>query len=207
MPQATILGKLFESEAKVRLMRLFLMNPGEIFDARIIAKRAQMQPRAFAHDLKKLLNVGYIKRGTRVVTLAEVRSGKLKRRRVVGFGLARDFMYLNEIAQLLASDAPRAREKLVSSMKGAGKINLVVIAGRLMNEETRTVDVFIVGDSLKKAKIERALKTMESATGKELVYAFMATKEFQYRYGLYDRFLKELFDNPHEIILNKLGIG
>ncbi len=125
----------------------------------------------------------------------------------MGFGLVRDFMYLNEIAQLLASDAPRAREKLVSSMKGAGKVNMIVIAGRLMNEETRTVDVFIVGDSLKKTKIERALKAMESATGKELVYALMATKEFQYRYGLYDRFLKELFDNPHEIILNKLGIG
>ncbi len=75
MPQATILGKLFESEAKVRLMRLFLMNPGEIFDTRIIAKRAQMKPRAFARDLKKLLDVGYIKRGTRVVTHAEVRPG------------------------------------------------------------------------------------------------------------------------------------
>lgn len=207
MPQATILGKLFESEAKVRLMRLFLMNSGEIFDAKTIAKRMQMKPRAFARDLKKLLEVGYIKRGTRVVTLAEVKSGKLGRKKISGFGLVRDFVYLNEIAQLLASDAPRAREKLVSSMRGAGKINLVVIAGRLMSDETRTVDVFVVGDALKKTKIERALKAMEHETGKELVYALMATKEFQYRYGLYDRFLKELFDNPHEIILNKLGIG
>lgn len=207
MAQPTILGKLFGSEARVRLMRLFLMNPSEIFDARTIAKRTQMQSGAFARDLKILLDVGYIRRGTRVVTLGEVKSGKLKRKKISGFGLARDFIYLNEIAALLASDAPRAREKLASSMRGAGKVNLITIAGRLMNDETRTVDVFIVGDGLKKSKIERALKTMESATGKELVYAIMATKEFQYRYGLYDRFLKELFDNPHEIILNKLGIG
>ena len=207
MAQTTILGKLFESEARVRLMRLFLMNPSEIFDARTIAKRIQIQPKAFARELKILLDAGYIKRGTRVVTLAEVRSGRLRRKRIVGFTLARDFVYLNEIAQLLASDAPRAREKLISSMKGSGKVSLVVISGRLMNDDTRTVDVFVVGDALKKAKIERALKAMESETGKELVYALMATKEFQYRYGLYDRFLKELFDNPHEIILNKLGIG
>ena len=207
MMQSTVLGRLFGSEARVRLLRLFLMNPNEVFDSKIIAKRAQLRPAAFTKDLQMLIDIGYIKRSMRVVTIAQTRGGKLKRRKINGFVLVRDFPYINEIAVLLASDAPRAREKLLSSVKNAGKVNLLVISGRLVNDETRVVDVFIVGDSLKKARIERALKSLEGETGKELVYALMPTQEFQYRYGLFDKFFKELFDNPHEIILNKLGIG
>ncbi len=183
-----ILEKLFGSSAKVRLLRLFMVNPDAVYDAKEITKRIGLAPKSFSRDLRVLVNIGYVKRSAR------------------GFALVKSFLYLSEVAQLLASAAPRAREKLLARMKGAGKINLVVIAGRLVNDTTRTADVFIVGDNLKKVRVEQTLKSLEGDIGSELLYATMPTAEFQYRYGLFDRFLKELFDNPHEIIFNKLGI-
>ncbi|OGZ55321.1 MAG: hypothetical protein A3G60_03975 [Candidatus Ryanbacteria bacterium RIFCSPLOWO2_12_FULL_47_9c] len=207
MPQGTILEKLFGSQARVRLLRLFVMSPDDVLDSKTIGSRIHLEPTQFNREVKMLFDVGFIKKGTRVTTLSEGVRNKLKRRKISGYTLVRDFPYLNEIAELLASETPLARKKLLGSLKGCGKVNLVVIAGRLLHEDRSHVDVFVVGDSLKKKKIERALHAIEANLGKELVYAIMATKEFQYRFGMYDRFLKDLFDHPHEILLNKLGIG
>lgn len=206
MPSGDTLEKLFGSQARVRLLRLFLLNPEEVFDTKTIVARLRLPSAAIAKEIRLLLDIGYIRRSLRVITSDKNSPRKLKRKKIPGYILVREFPYLNEIAMLLASHAPHAREKLLSGMRGAGQVNLVVIAGCLIGEDTLHVDAFIVGDSLKKAKIEKALKAMEAEIGKEIVYALMATKEFQYRHGMHDRFMKDLFDNPHEILLNKLGI-
>jgi len=206
MANTGVLEKLFGSLAKVRLLRLFILNPEDIYDQKMIAARVDLKPLQFTSDLRALEDIGFIKRSSRVVTVEE-KNHKFKRKKIAGYMLARDFAYLNEVAQLLASETPHARKKLLTSLKSCGKVNLIVIAGRLLHEDGSKVDVFVVGDTLKKTKIEKALRSMEADLGKELIYAIMATQEFQYRHGMYDRFLKDLFDNPHEILLNKLGVN
>ncbi|MBI2052701.1 MAG: hypothetical protein HYT34_00450 [Candidatus Ryanbacteria bacterium] len=87
-----------------------------------------------------------------------------------------------------------------------GKVNVLVIAGRLLGYDRDHVDVLLVGEALRKSKIENILSNIEAEVGRELVYAIMATKEFQYRYAMQDRFIKELFNNPHEVLISKLDI-
>jgi hypothetical protein len=207
MARRDVLETLFGSQVKVRLMRLFLLNPAEIFDMKTISSRLGSKVPVIQKELKPLFDIGYIKKGTRIVTMKGASKNKLVRKRVSGFGISRDFPYINELAALLASSAPAAREKMLARVKGIGKVNLLVMAGQLLGYDTERVDIFIVGDGLKKSKIEHMLNTVEADTGKEIIYALMPTKEFQYRYGMYDRFIKDLFDNPHEILVNKLGIG
>ncbi len=204
MQKGDTLVKLFGSEAKVRLLRLFLVNPTEVFDAKTISIRIHMKPAAFSKEMRALLDMGYIRRGTRVITIADDRARGPRRKKLPGFVLARDFAYLQELSALLISQIPAAREKLSIGMRGVGKVSLLVITGTLLNAERRIVDLFIVGDKLKKPQIEKVLKSLEAEIGKEIMYAMMTTTEFRYRYGMYDRFLKDLFDNPHEIVLDKL---
>jgi hypothetical protein len=207
MATNSVLEKLMGSQAKVRLLRLFILNPDDVFDSKILASRIQLKSQIFSSDLRLLCDIGFIKKTTRVVTLSDEKQDKIKRKKVSGYALVRTFPYINEIAQLLASETPLARKKLLASIKSCGKVNLLVIAGSLLHEEGSSVDVFAVGDNFKKTKVEKVLRAMEADMGRELIYALMATREFEYRYGMYDRFLKDLFDNPHEILLNKLGIG
>jgi len=204
MHKGDTLVKLFGSEAKVRLLRLFLVNPTEVFDPKTISARIHMKPAAFSKDMRALLDMGYVRRGTRVITGADDRARGARRKKLPGFVLARDFAYLQELSALLVSQTPAVREQLAAGIRGAGKVSLIVITGTLLNAERRMVDLFIVGDKLKKPKIEKSLKTLEATIGKEIMYAMMTTTEFRYRYGMYDRFLKDLFDNPHEIVLDKL---
>ena len=208
MKEGDVLAKLFGSEARVRLMRLFLVNPVEIFDIQTIVKRIHVGPVAVRKEIRALLDVGFLRRGTRSVNLDLSRRGKkLKRKKIHGFSLYRNFSFAEELASLLASKTPYVREQLLSGMKSAGKVHLLVIAGCLLGKDINRVDIFLVGDGLKKSKIEKVLGAIEAQLGKEIVYAFMPTKEFQYRYGMQDRFIKDLFSHPHEILINKLGLG
>ena len=202
-----ILEKLFGSQTRVRLMRLFLLNSTDIFDAKTAAKRINQKTPSVTKELKLLLDIGFIRKGTGVVAVEDTSAHakkKLKRVKVTGFGLERTFPYLQELAALLDSMVPRAREELVEGMRGVGKVHLLVITGLLLGRQTEDVDVFIVGDNIKKARLEKLLQKLESEIGKEILYAVMPTVEFEYRHGMYDRFLKDLFDNPHEVVIDRI---
>ncbi|MEK7134977.1 MAG: hypothetical protein AAB735_01015, partial [Patescibacteria group bacterium] len=62
------------------------------------------------------------------------------------------------------------------------------------------------GDNIKPAKFNNFIKKLEAEIGKEISYALMTTKEFHYRYDMYDRFVRDLLDFKHEKLLNKLKI-
>jgi len=47
---------------------------------------------------------------------------------------------------------------------------------------------------------------LEAEIGKELVYAVFSSKDFSYRLGMYDRFVHDILDYPHEKILNRTDI-
>lgn len=207
MPKRDVLEVLFGSNTRVRLLRLFLANPNEIFDHKTIVKRLGANSALLARETRLLESIGYIKQSTRVSSVKFGVGKKIVKKRIRGLCLSRDFPYVKELAAFFASVAPSAREKILHGAKSIGRVSLLIIAGSLIGQDTSRVDVFIVGDLFKKARIERMLRSVEMDIGKEVVYAIMPTKEFQYRYGMYDRFIKDLFDHPHEILVNKLGIG
>ena len=63
------------------------------------------------------------------------------------------------------------------------------------------MDLLIVGDKLKRGKIEEGIKKIEAEIGIELVYAVFETKEFIYRLNMYDKLVRDVLDYPHQVIL------
>ena len=105
------------------------------------------------------------------------------------------------VFQLLAKDV------LLKKFKGLGqKLKLVILTGVFVDGDQSRVDVVVVGDSISRAKLEGVLKSIESVVGKELKYALFSIEEFKYRMGMFDHFLREIFDNPHEKLFDKLNI-
>jgi hypothetical protein len=47
---------------------------------------------------------------------------------------------------------------------------------------------------------------MEAERGKELVYAYLETQDFQYRLGMYDKLIRDILDYPHQVLLDKISI-
>ena len=82
---------------------------------------------------------------------------------------------------------------------------MALISRVLLNSELGRVDLFLVGDDFRERRLQKFLAELESEVGKEIQYAFMETKEFEYRYQMFDRFVRDIFEKPHEKLINKLG--
>ena len=50
------------------------------------------------------------------------------------------------------------------------------------------------------------MHALEAELGREIRYAFFTTPDFRYRLGVYDRLLRDVFDYPHRVLLDKIGL-
>jgi len=191
-PSSQILEQLFDSPLKVKLLRLFLRNPEEKFTLKEISKRTKSDSRQCVAQIKKLLNIDFLE--------AQVR----KKKKV--YFVNPNFDFYNELRTLVLKSPSASKKKILSKLKKIGKIKLAVLSGVFVNLENARADMLIVGNYIKKKKLTRLIKDLEAEVGKEINYVIMSPEEFQYRYDMYDRFLRDILERPHEKLINKLKI-
>ncbi len=204
-----VLEKLFGSLARVKIIRLFLQNPSDLFNQKEISHRLKINANLFRREISLLEKIGFIKHKTaNIDTIIKLKNGKLKNRKkkIQGIGLNEMFPFLAPLKNLFLNTPVFNKEKLVRSLKNSGNIKLIILSGVFLQKDTSGADLLLVGDSIKKAIAEKALKKAESEMGKEIVFAVFDTKEFLYRFSMYDRFIRDILDYPHEKILDKLDI-
>jgi len=211
-----ILEQLFDSRARVRLMRLFLLNPRDAFETKDLTVRTKEQNKTVQKEINLLAKTGFIKktsffkesaRKTKsgLPVRSRTQTGKTKKKRVSGWQLDASFSYLEPMHHILVTSASLKREDIISKLKKTGNIKMVVLSGIFIREDNSAIDILIVGDRIKKHAIEKALSAIEAEVGKELTYAFFETNDFKYRMGMYDKFIRDVFDYPHQKIVDKLG--
>lgn len=200
-----ILAKLFGSDLKIKVLRLFLNKPDETFVLPEIAKRLNASPASLKKQIKELLALNFIKPDSKELII-EFKNKKQKKTKIKGFRLNKFFPFYWPLKNLILDTPAISREIIVKKLKGAGKLNLIVLAGSFLQDDKSKLDLLVVGDRLSRAKIDKAVKSIESSIARELNYSIMPTDEFKYRRNMRDRFLYDILESPHEKILNKLEI-
>lgn len=203
-----ILGKLFGSEARIKLIRLFVFNPRLVFELDDIATRTKVPEKIVRVELNLLKAAGLIKSKTFFKDVLE-KKGKKKieiRRRVKGIGLEEKFPYLQALSSFLLNTSPVKETDILKRFAGVGKLKFVVIAGIFLKEFDSRVDILIVGDAIKRRILERAIKKLESEIGREIRYAVFSTNDFKYRLSVYDRLVRDVLEYPHKAVVDRFGI-
>ncbi|MEI6581189.1 MAG: hypothetical protein WCO07_03400 [bacterium] len=177
-----ILGKLLGSLAKVKIMRLFLLNQECGFTNKEIAQRSRVSKDALRRELKLLNSIGFIK----------------KRSKDWIFNPA--FKYGTEIEGLLINSDTVDKEVILEIFKKAGKVKLIIVSGIFIKNKDSRVDMLIVGDKLTRSKIDEGVHKLEAEIGVELSYAVFDVKEFSYRLNMYDKLIRDILDFPHEVV-------
>lgn len=188
-----ILSRLFGSEAKVKIIRLFLFSPETVFDTATIALRVKEDAFKVRHELFNLEKIGLIKR-------------KAKKQGKNGFMLNNDFSYMISLQNLLINSKPLQPKEIIRKISSLGTIKLIIVAGVFIQNPDSRVDILIVGDNIKKGQLEHMIKKLEAEIGKELKYAYFSTQDFNYRLNMYDKLIRDVLDYPHEKIVNKLAL-
>lgn len=215
-----ILGKIFGSEAKVKMMRLFLFNSGRIYDLEEVERRTNVNKDEARRELINLENIGLVskrkfsKNVSKILKIKKKKGRRVKimtktivvKRKLVGWSLNYRFTYLKELQSLLINTILLKGEEILRRFQGIGKIKLIIVAGVFIQNPDSRVDIFIVGDKINKKKVTAIVRRMEAEIGKELQYTSFDTQDFKYRMSIFDRLVRDVLDYPHEVLLDKIGI-
>lgn len=179
---------IFGGEAKVKIMRLFIFNPGLILSAAEVSGRAKESSNTVRRELLNLTKAGLVKKGAR------------------GYTLNPSYLFLPAISNFLIDATPLTEREILKKLSKVGSLKLVLIAGVFLHDPDSRVDILIVGDYISQSRVKQAIASIEAELGKELRYTAFDTADFQYRLGVYDKLIRDILDGRHRKILNKLGL-
>lgn len=194
-----ILGKLFGTPARVKIMRLFMLNPDQPFDAADIADRSKTPRASVRKEMNVLSSISFVKKRS---FIKKADTPRKKSKRVSGWVLDPSFPYLRALEMILVRESGVDKKTLVSRFKAVGKIQFLAVAGVFTNDDKSRVDLLIVGTKVKKDALARLIASLESEIGKELSYALFDTGEFFYRLHMYDKLVMDVLEYPHERLID-----
>jgi hypothetical protein len=190
------LAKLFGGQARVKIMRLFLLN-NTSFEVSDVVSRSRVTKANARKEINVLSAMGFIKH--KIITKEGSRGAKKK---VSTWHLNTAFQYLNSVRDLLVDPTLLVQEDLTSRFKTIGKIKLLLVSGVFIGDKKSRVDILIVGDKLKKNILQQVIKGLEVEIGKEINYVVFDSEEFKYRLDMYDKLVCDVIDLPHEKLID-----
>lgn len=189
------LAKLFGSEVKVKIMRLFLFNSEKVFDINEIVDRVKSNHSKVRREMGILEKIDFVKRRV-----------SQKSRNGYAFAMNTQFPYLLPLQNFLINAEPLQSKEILKRLTKLGSIKVIIVAGVFIQDPESRADIFIVGDGIKKSALDNVMGDLEAEIGKELKYAYFTTDDFKYRLSMFDKLTRDILDFPHKKILNKLGL-
>lgn len=196
------LAILFGSQARVKLLRFFLFNPSQEFTFDDISRRAKLVRRTARTEINALERAEVIKKKH----FYRQKEGSEKKVRVAGYALNKNFPNLQSLQTFLFETAPINGKTVLKHLRKAGLLDFVVVAGIFVRDFDQRLDVLLAMKKLSNAKVEAAMRSLESELGVEIRFAAFKSDDLVYRVGMYDKLTRDVFDYPHQIIVDKLGI-
>jgi len=203
-----ILAKLLGGQSRVKVMRLFLFNQGRGYDLDDIVARSSIPRQLARREAAFLENIGFLKHTTVEHEHKEKRREKAitVKKKTPGWTFDRAFEHATPLHDLLIDSKFLKPEEILRRFKNGGNVKLLIISGVFLRDQESRIDLFIVGDRLRRPQLERSLRQIEAEIGKELRYAILDTAEFNYRLNMYDKFVRDVLDYPHERLIEKIKV-
>ncbi len=203
-----ILEKLFGSQSRVKMMRLFLFNPEQAYGVDDIVLRAKVIAKEVKEQIAVFEKIGLVKSRQLTQEISKKKGKKIviKKLRVQGWFLDDSFLYMVALKNLLITVSMKTHEDIAKHFGPVGKIRALIVSGIFIQDWESRVDLLIVADNLKPASLERAVKSLEAEIGREIRYAAFETSDFQYRLDIYDKLIRDILDFPHKKVVDKIGI-
>lgn len=188
-----MIDALFGSKTRVKLLHLFLSNPGRAFYVREITRKIDEQINSVRRELANMLNVGIIK--------SENSNNKLY------YEVNQDYVHYEPLRQIFvaAPSGSRALKEVESAgdwasrLKPLGDVRVALLSGQLVHGSESEVDVLLVG-SINKTQAKKFVKELEEDENKQLNYAVMEYQDFYYRLSIKDRFVMSVINTKHTVI-------
>ena len=169
-----------------------MFNQNASFSPAEIAARTKLSADVVRRELAELLASTLVrKKGTRSTARYQVNPR---------------FEHLAALDAFIRATTNVRPQDILAGVRRAGTPRLVVLSGFFTGMIEPQIDLLVVGDNLEERTLVNAVRSLEAELGREIRYASFATPDFRYRLGVYDRLLRDIFDYPHRVLIDKLGL-
>jgi predicted transcriptional regulator len=196
-----MIDALFGSKTRVKLLHLFLNNPGQPFYVREITRKIEEQINSVRRELSNMLEVGIITSDSSENKLYyEVNQRYdyyVPLRTIFGDVSAET----KNILPAVVSD-PDPNREYGTLAKAISGLRLVIFSGILVHDSSTSIDILFVGNALP-IKIKALVKHIEKSEGRDINYTMLSYDDFYYRLSVRDKFITEILNSKHSIIVDR----
>ncbi len=186
------LAKLFGSPARLKTIRLFIFNKDAAFSAAEVAQRTKISKDVARKELTDLASIKLLrKKGSQSPARYQANT---------------NFEHFSALETFVRETTNVRPQDIINTLRRAGSLRLVALSGLFTGSIEPPVDLLVVGDSLDERALNNAVHALEAELGREIRFAFFSTPDFRYRLGVYDRLLRDVFDYPHRLLIDKIGL-
>jgi DNA-binding transcriptional ArsR family regulator len=179
------LEQLFGSKTRVKLLSLFLNNPGRPYYVREITRKIDEQINSVRRELSNLLAIGIVK--------SDNQNNRLY------YEANQQFRYyapLRAIFTNVADEAPELEntkedDETAKKIRATGNVQLAFLTGVFVRDNSSGIDLFVMGD-VNRARVAKVAEELSEEAGQEINYTAMTPDEYNYRLSLNDRFLSSV---------------
>ena len=193
-----MIDALFGSKTRVKLLHLFLNNPGQSFYVREITRKIDEQINSVRRELSNMLEVGVI--------TSDSADNKLyyQVNQRYDFYIPLRAIFGDKISEVqVTSDRSNdAADEYSMAIRAIPGLRLALLAGVLVRGSSSAVDVLLVGN-LSSLKVRSAVKIIERGEGRDINYTVLSYDEFYYRLSVRDRFITEILNGKYTVLVDK----
>lgn len=189
-----MIDALFGSKTRVKLLHLFLNNPGRAFYVREITRKIDEQINSVRRELANMLSIGIIK--------SENSNNRLY------YEVNQSYVHYDPLQAIfansaLASEAVKAVDgnDWAKRLKALGDIRVAILSGQLVLGSNSNVDVILAGN-VNKTQAKKFMKELEDEENKSLNYTVMSYEDFYYRLSIKDRFVTSMINSKHTVLVD-----
>lgn len=201
-----LLIRLLGGAERVKIMRFFLHHEDMVASLHDVSLKTKSKSALVRKELTVLASIGFIekKRAKAVITTGSGKKVTSKVKDINGYKLNTEFPHNQALKDLLFDFHLLDKRELAARFKIIGRIKLFVVAGVFIGDEKSRVDILIVGEVIKRPKAEKVFETLSAELGRDVIYSIMDVEEYEYRYKMYDKFVRDIREMPHELVIDKL---
>lgn len=183
-----MLEDIIISRVRVKLLELFLTNPGKIFHVREMVRRTEEEINAVRRELAHMEKAGMVTK--------EPRANRLY------YAFRRDYSLYFELLELIAKTTGLGFDLLKNKAK-LGKIKFAMLSGSFVRGKPATaerVDLLVVGNVVL-PELSQIVKNEEVRRDQEINYTVMTEDEFEFRKKRRDPFILGVLSGSRVMII------
>lgn len=188
-----MIDALFGSKTRVKLLHLFLNNPGKAFYVREITRLIEEQINSVRRELSNMLEVGII--------TSDSADNKLYYEVNQRYDYYVPFRAIFADEIINTSGHLKAEDQWKEFIKDLSGIRIAIMSGVLVKDSASRIDLLLVGN-VSDQKLKATMGQIEKSEGRELNYSMISYDEFYYRLSVRDKFITEILNGKHSVLLD-----